>query len=277
MYHSKNNKKPGVFLERYGPTALIAGASEGLGAAFAWALAARGLDLVLVARRNAPLEETAKAIIERYGVKVLTVSCDLGEEKAPGVIKQATTGLTIGCLVYNAAYSHIGPFLSAGEDEYRRTAMVNVSTPMELLYHYGGSMVQRGKGGVVLMSSLAGLQGAGFLAAYGATKAFARVLGEGLWYEWRPKGVDVIACCAGAIETPNYLNSRPLKAHPLAPKPQDPAVVAEGCLRRIGRYPSYVSGCMNCFLAFCMKYFLSRRQAIKMMGNALESAYHFEK
>jgi len=137
-------------------------------------------------------------------------------------------------------------------------------------------MLDRGRGGVVLMSSIAGMQGAGFLAAYGATKAFARILAEGLWYEWGARGVDIIACCAGATATPNYVNSKPLQANPLAPKPQSPEAVAEECLRRIGRNPSFVSGRANRLVCFLMQNILPRRMAIRMLGNTMRAMYNLE-
>jgi len=269
-------EKTGQFRQQYGPAALIAGASEGLGAAYSHALAARGLDLVLVARRPGPLDQTALDISNKYGVQIRKVVCDLADPQAHLVICQAVGDWKIGFLVYNAAYSHIGSFLSADPDEYIRMSAVNVTAPMALLHHFGARMLDRGRGGVVLMSSIAGMQGAGFLAAYGATKAFARILAEGLWYEWGARGVDIIACCAGATATPNYVNSKPLQANPLAPKPQSPEAVAEECLRRIGRNPSFVSGRANRLVCFLMQNILPRRMAIRMLGNTMRAMYNLE-
>jgi short-subunit dehydrogenase len=261
------------FKAKYGPTALIAGASEGLGAAYARALAARGLDLVMVARRKEVLEATAAAIATRYGVQVLPVTCDLAAPEAIWVILDALGGRTVDFLVYNAALSYIGPYLSTNLSTHADIVSVNATAPLVLLHHFGREMVERKRGGVVLMSSIAGFQGAGNLATYAATKAFCRVLAEGLWYEWKPFGVDVIACCAGSIETPNYLDTKPEKASALEPPAQQPEAVVEACLRRIGRVPSFVSGRGNRWVTFLMERILPRKSAVTMMGDALRRSY----
>jgi len=262
-----------TFKEKYGQTALIAGASEGMGAAYASALAERGLDLVLIARRTAPLEETARKITEQFGIKVQTISCDLADDDATQQIILAIGDKAIDFLVYNAALSYIGPYLDTNFKTHTNIAKVNMITQMALVHHFGGKMVERGKGGVVLMSSIAGFQGSGFLSTYAATKAFSRVLAEGLWFEWKEKGVDVIACCAGATATPNYINTNPGKASPLEPKPQLPEQVVEECLSKIGTKPSFISGTGNKLVTFLMQHIFSRKMAINMMGDGMRKMY----
>jgi len=206
----------------YGKTALVAGASEGIGAAFAKELAAKGMDLVLVARGFDKLTILATAIEESYGVKVYTLQCDLSNPAA----KDTITGfldlasLHVDLLVYNAAVSPIGPYLEMDFSEIDMAVQVNITTQSKLLHSLGGKMAERGRGAVIVVSSMAGLQGSGGISLYSATKAFGRVLAEGLWYEWRSRGVDVIACCAGATATPNYIKSNPAKSSFFAPKVQ---------------------------------------------------------
>ena len=262
-----------TFKEKYGQTALIAGASEGMGAAYAYALADRGMDLVLIARRTAPLEETGRKIKEEYGVKVLTVNCDLMDNDVLQQIIRAIGDKQIDFLVYDAALSYIGPYLATGLNTHLDIAKVNMLSPLALVHYFGGKMLQRGKGGVVLMSSIAGFQGSGFLSTYAATKAFNRVLAEGLWYEWKEKCVDVIACCAGATATPNYINTKPGKASPLEPKPQLPEQVVEECLRTIGKKPSFISGTGNKLVSFLMQHVFSRKMAVNMMGDGMRKMY----
>jgi short-subunit dehydrogenase len=262
-----------TFKEKYGDAALVAGASEGMGAAWANALAARGLDLVLIARRKEPLEAIAQQITKQYGVKVLSITCDLADANATEQIVKAIGEMTIDFLVYNAALSYIGPYLATGLQTHTAIAKVNMLTPMAMLHYFGGKMAERGKGGVVLMASIAGFQGSGYLATYAATKAFNRVLAEGLWYEWRPKGVDVIACCAGATATPNYINTKPGKASPLEPKPQLPEQVVEECLQKIGEMPSFISGTGNKLVTFLMQHIFSRKKAVEMMGDGMVKMY----
>lgn len=261
------------FREKYGPTALVAGASEGMGKAYAQALASRGLDLVLIARRKEPLEETAGEIAIQFKVKVLPITCDLGAPDATAQIIHAIGDTTIDFLVYNAALSYIGPYLKTGLSTHMDIAAVNAVTPLAMLYHFGGKMVEHRRGGIVIMASIAGFQGAGHLSAYAATKAFNRVLAESLWYEWRPLGVDVIACCAGATATPNYLNTMPGKASRFEPKPQLPEQVVEECLRKIGTAPSFVSGRANRLASFFMQRILPKKKAVEIMGDGLRRMY----
>ena len=262
-----------TFKEKYGNTGLVAGASEGMGAAYARALAARGLNLVLIARRKEPLEATARQITEEFGVKVLPVVCDLAAADAMQHVINAIGDTAIDFLVYNAALSYISPYLSTGISTHKDIAAVNMLAPLAMLHYFGGKMVERRKGGIVIMTSIAGFQGSGYLATYAATKAFNRVLAEGLWYEWRPYGVDVIACCAGATMTPNYINTKPGKASPLEPKPQLPEQVVEECLKRIGTTPSFISGTGNRLVSFLMQHIFSRKKAIETMGDSMKKMY----
>jgi short-subunit dehydrogenase len=261
------------FKERYGSVALIAGASEGLGAAYSYALAKRGLNVILVARRKGPLEKMANEIRSQFQVKITTVCCDLADNNAIKQIEDTTGKTKVDFLVYNAALSFIGAYLSAGTETHERIAAINMLTPLRMLQHYGGGMVQEGKGGIILMSSLTAMQGSPFLAMYAATKAFNRILAESLWYEWKNKGVDVIACCAGATATPGYILSKPKKLNPFAPKVQSPEEVAEECLHKIGKMPSFIPGNGNKIASFFMSKLLSRKQAINTMGNTTRKMY----
>lgn len=262
-----------TFKEKYGNTALVAGASEGMGAAYAHALAARGFDLVLIARRKEPLEATALQITGQFGVKVTPVVCDLAAPDATAQIINAIGDTEIDFLVYNAASSYIGPYVATDLSTHTDIASVNMLTQLSLVHYFGGKMVERRKGGIVVMSSIAGFQGSGYLSTYAATKAFNRVLAEGLWYEWRPYGVDVIACCAGATATPNYINTNPGKASPLEPKPQLPEQVVEECLKKIGTTPSFISGTGNKWVSFLMQHIFSRKKAVEMISDGMKKMY----
>ncbi len=262
--------------QKYGRTALIAGASEGLGAAYANALAADGCDLVLIARRKAPLENTALQLRKKYNVSIATISLDLAETSAAEKIISTLSGKEIDFLVYNAAISHIGPFLHHPGTEHERIASANMITPMKLVHHFGNEMMKKGKGGIVLMTSMAALQGGGFIATYSATKAFNLILAESLWYEWRNKGVDIIACCAGATTTQNFLNTNPAKTGLIKPPLQSPAAVAKECLQKIGRTPSFVSGTSNKLASFFMHNLIPRRLATIILGNTTKKMYRIE-
>jgi len=198
-----------AFQSKYGPWALVAGASEGLGAEFARQLAARGLHVVAVARRAALLEELAGELRSDHGVEVRTVSLDLASQDAAAALCERTRDLEVGLLVYNAALSPIGSFLEQDLGEKLRALDLNCRAPLILAHEFGRAMAARGRGGLLLMSSMSALQGSPFIATYAATKAFDLVLAEGLWAELGREGVDALAFCAGATPSTSRA-SRPL-------------------------------------------------------------------
>jgi len=260
-------------VKRYGRTAMVAGASEGIGAAFAFALAKEGMDLILIARRPENLNKVAGEIEREFGVKTICIPCDLAEENVLQRIENSIGETDVDFLVYNAAVSPIGPFINLTNENITLATEVNILTPLRLIHHFGGKMVARGRGAVVVVSSLAGFQGSGFITLYSATKAFGRILAEGLWFEWRKRGVDVIACCAGATATPNYINSKPAKSSLFAPRVQLPEEVADECLRKLGKVPSFITGRGNKIASFIMHRILPRRFAVMIMGENTRKIY----
>lgn len=256
------------FRERYGPWAVVAGASEGLGAAFARYLAARGVHLLLVARRAEPLETLALEL-RASDIQVRTVPLDLARPDAAAELIAHADGLEVGLLVCNAALSLIGPFLDQSLDGHLRELDVNCRTPLALAHGFGRRMVARGRGGIVLMSSLGASQGSPRVAHYAATKAWNLVLGEGLWYELRSSGVDVIACAAGATDTPAYRASAPA----LRVSTQSASEVVHETFDRLGRQPSVVPGVGNRLAGFVMRRLLPRRLAVRIMGRTLDRMY----
>lgn len=259
--------------QKYGNTALVAGASEGIGAAFATRLAAEGMDLVIIARRLQPLRQLADQLKNKYKVNIKCISCDLAGPNSTHQIEEELSGNEINLLVYNAALSIIGPFIKNSPEDHSRIAYLNMMTPLNMLHLFGEKMVSKGQGAVILIGSLAGFQGSGYLSVYAATKAFTRILAEGLWYEWKKNGVDVIACCAGATSTPGYINSRPEKTGFLAPRIQVPEEVANECLMRLGKRPSFISGRGNRIASFFMQKILPRKMAVTIMGDTTRKMY----
>src|SRR5262245_40957167 len=188
------------FVQSYGAWAIVAGASDGTGAAFAEELASRGLNIVLVARRQRLLEDLAGQLPTDARVVVM----DLSTAGAAAQLAAATADLDIGMLVYNAgADTDTVPFLDHSIDDLHALLRRNCATVMELCHAVGARLVARGRGGVILVSSGAAWVGGANLAAYGATKAFNLVLAEALWAEWGPQGVDVLALVLGATDTPS--------------------------------------------------------------------------
>jgi len=261
------------FVEKYGPWALVAGASEGLGAAFARELAAKGLDLILVARRAQALEELATELRAKHGRDVRTAAIDLADADVLTKVRAACGDREVGLLVYNAAYSEIGSFLDQDVAGKLRTLDVNCRTPLLLVDDLGRKMVARGRGGILLMSSLAGFQGSAMVSVYAATKAFNTVLGEGLWDELRGRGVDVVPFIAGATSTPNFLRTEPRPTGPLGPPLMSPEAVAREALASLGHGPRAVAGRGNRFALFVMERFLARKKRVEIMGRATRKMY----
>jgi len=257
------------FRDRYGPWAFIAGASAGIGEAFARQLAARGVCLLLVARRAEALSRLAAELTAAHGVEVRHVAADLARADLLGVARALAGDAEVGLLVYNAAYSAIGPFLDRPLEEQLRVIDVNCRGPLTLAHAFGGGMARRGRGGILLMASLAGSQGGPLVASYAASKAFDLVLAEGLWEELGRRGVDVLACRAGATRTPGYASSSPKKDMPL----MEADAVAGEALAALGRGPSVVAGGLNKLAAFLFARVLPRRTAIRIMGRATRRLY----
>ncbi len=261
------------FSERYGTWALVAGASEGLGASFSRQLARKGLDLLLLARRPEPLEELAQSLRRESGVQVRTASVDLGAEDLLQRISELTNELDLGLLVYNAAYAPIGAFLECELEDHLKVVDVNVRGPLTLAHYFGKRFVKRGRGGIILMSSMSGMQGTAMVANYAASKAYDMVLAEGLWRELGRAGVDVLACVAGATLTPNYESSTPKLPQNWLGRPMDPDDVTEQALRDLGRTPTGVSGGRNRFAATLLRRLLPRRAAIRLVSKETEHRY----
>ncbi len=257
------------FRKRYGPWALIAGASSGLGAEFAEQLAACGLNLVMVARRAPLLESQCERLTAAHSIQARPLPLDLADSNSAAIINSRTADLDVGLVVYNAAYSAIGPFLDRPLEEHLKEIETNCRGPLQLAYTFGKRMCARGRGGIILMSSLSALQGTALISNYTATKAYNLILAEGLWEELRREGIDVLASCPGATDTPNYLAST--RRHP-APVAAARVVVAE-TLAALGREPSVVPSYTNKLTAFLMQRLIPRKMAIAIMGRVLRSMY----
>jgi short-subunit dehydrogenase len=257
------------FRARYGPWALVTGASEGIGESFARKLAERGFQLLLVARRPGPLEALAADLRKAHGVEVRTAAVDVARPDLLDVLDGLAAGAEVGLVVHNAAFSALGPFLDRPLADFQQVIDVNCRAPLALAHHYARQMVPRRRGGIILMSSLAGGQGCPMVVSYAASKAFEIVLAEGLWDELRPSGVDVLACRAGPTRTPGYESSRPRKKVPM----MEPGPVVDEAFAALGRVPVVVPGRLNRAVNFVMQRLLSRSAAVRFMGNSTRKMY----
>jgi uncharacterized protein len=252
------------FAEAYGPWGVVLGASEGLGAAFARGLAARGLHVVVVARRAEPLAEVAAGLRDEHGVEARQVVVDLADPGLLGRLREATDDLEVGLLVHNATAAFQGAFLDEEVDSIEQQVAVNVRAPLLAAHHYGGLMVGRGRGGLVLMGSAAGLTGSAGIATYSATKACDLTLAHALWAEWGPLGVDVLAVPAPAMDTPNFRRGE----NDVTSLPEPPLAVdqvVDEVLGALGREMEWVPG-EKFREGVALLVTLSRRQQVELMS-----------
>jgi uncharacterized protein len=261
------------FRTRYGPWALVAGGSMGMGAAYSRQLAQKGLNVALVAEVSEPLETLARTLAAEYGVETRAVLADLREPSLLEVLDDATRDLEIGLLVYNAAHSIVGRFLDVALEEKVRMLDVNCRGPLLLCHHYGTRMVARRRGGIILVSSLSGFQGHAMVGTYAATKAFDLVLGEALWEELRGHGVDVLAFCPGATRTPAFVATNPRPTGSLSAPLMDPEATVAEALAALGRGPTRIAGRSNRLAAFVLHRLLPRRALVELMSRMTRAMY----
>ncbi len=231
-----------AFRARYGPWAVVAGGSDGIGAAYARELARRGLNVALIARREEPLERVAAQLRSEFAVQVMTIQADLTSEGLVEAIAAATAGLDLGLFIYNAGSSrHAKKFLDLPPEEALFLMQLNCRGPLLLAHHFGSRLRERGRGGLILMSSIACLAGSAYQVTYCASKAFDTTLAEGLWHELAPEGVDVLGVIAGKTRTETMGLHRGANFE----DGMDPVEVATGALDHLGKGPNWIPGERN--------------------------------
>jgi uncharacterized protein len=259
--------------QRYGPWALVVGASDGIGAAFAARLASEGFHVALVARRAELLAAVAARLRATHGVETRAIVLDAAEPDAAPAILAAVDGLDVGLLVCNAALAPVGPFLRLTPAQLDGVLDLNCRLAAHLAQAIGGRLARRGRGGIVLLSSLASQQGTALVAHYAASKAYLRTLAEGLWAELGPLGVDVLACCPGLVSTPTFVGSQPASAGRLVPPALRPTEVVDAALAALGRRPVVVPGWRNRIAAFAAQRLLPRRMVLALAARQTRAMY----
>lgn len=230
-----------IDVHRYGPWAVIAGGSEGVGASFAHHLAAAGFNLVLIARKSGPLGSTADAVRAR-GVEVRTLALDLRDPHALKEIRAVTDDIEAGLLVFNAGANSYGhEFVTGDLERFHGVIDLNITAQLALTHHFGALMKERGRGGIILAGSLAGYMGQAQISVYSAAKAFSRVFAEGLWLEMREHSVDVLEVVLGVTRTPAMERAR-LNFDVSDLNVAEPDDVATEALEQLPHGPVHVAG-----------------------------------
>jgi uncharacterized protein len=236
------------FSARYGPWAVVAGASVGIGAEFCRQVASQGVNVVLVSRSVGALDALAEELRATHGVDTRVAAIDLAVPGAEAELFAATEGLEVGLLVYNAGADSLNTyFLDVPVEEWHAMVRRNCVVPLLAAHRYGTEMVGRRRGGILLVTSGAAWAGGGRLTTYGGTKAFDLVFGEGLWAELRRDDVDVLSLVVGATDTPALRASLEKFGVTIDDLTQmselaDPADVAREGLAHLGEGPTWQVG-----------------------------------
>ena len=252
-------------VRKYGPWALVTGASSGLGAEFARQLANEKLNVLLVARRRDRLESLAQQIESTSSVQTRVIDADLTAEGECSRVIRETKDLEVGLLVNNAGYGMSGYYHLLDPDRQVKMTVLNCVVPVLLTNHYLPKMIERGRGGLIFLASTAGYQATASFGTYGATKAFNLMLGESLWKECGGYGVDSLAVSPGFTQT-EFTDVADIKdAGAFRVATADSVVAA--AIRNLGRKPSFVHGWLNKFLNFTVR--ISPRRMVIAITHAM--------
>ena len=259
------------FATKYGPWALITGASRGLGAEFARQCAEHGLNVILLATNEQLLKALAESIKQTYAVEVKTIALDLSREDILREITPITDSLEIGLLINNAGISRVAPFLEHTPDHLVKQLHVNTRAGLILAHHFAENMIGRKRGGVIFLSSASAMFGTAYCANYAATKAYNLILAESLWYEFKPLGVDVLGFMAGSTKTPGWDANLPRPAKFV--KGMDAKTTVAEALKALGKQPSLVAGRTNRLGYFFLGKTMSRSSAIRTVSRSIENLF----
>jgi len=261
------------FRDRYGPWALIAGASEGTGASFAMQLAEKGLNLILVARREGPLDKLADEIHTAHGVQCITATIDLAAKDAVARMADVAGNREVGLLILNAGADPNGAmFLDNELSNWDSLTTRNVNCVMRACYHFARPMRDRGRGGIIIVGSGACYGGLPGIALYAATKAFDLVFSEALWAELRPHGVDVLSYVLGRTDTPAHRELMEARGMPIPDNLADPDDVARLGLERLPHGPIQNWGLADDEAGYAGSSAAARRQRIEAFAE-MAAAY----
>ncbi len=252
------------FFNKYGPWAIVTGASSGIGVEFAHQLAAKGLNLILVARRKNLLEEVSSDLIAKYNIECKILEADLTVDGFFNEVLLASNGLDVGLLVNNAGMNCEGDFYRGSLDRNLNMIQLNVKAPFVLAYEYGKQFSKKGKGGIIFTSSISGFNAHPYLSHYAATKAYILSLAESMNYEFKDKNIDVLALCPGMTKSEM---TKGLKEGPML---MAAAPVVKAALDNLGKKAYEVPGWINKAQVFLNTRILNRNGARNLSGAILK-------
>ena len=249
--------------EKYGRWAIVTGASSGIGREIAKQLAASKFHLVLLDMNSQPLEQLAPQLANEHDVEVRTIIEDLSKYSAVELL-HATEELDVGLLVCAAGFGSCGPFLEADLDHEVEMLRVNCEAVMTQAFHFGRRFAQRGRGGIVLLSSALSFHGAPYFTHYVATKAYVQSLAEALHVELAPHGIDVLASAPGPTKT-GFAE----RAGMILDDAMSPELVARATLQSLGKKSTVIPGFISKLIAYGFTP-APRWAHIRIVGNVMK-------
>ena len=261
--------------KRFGPWALVTGASSGIGKEFARQIAASGINVVLVARREKLLDEVGQGLANGFNVQYRNVVADLSQEGFLDKLAEATNDLDIGLVVSNAGTGNPGEFLKLDRQLHRTTLRVSTIAHLDITHHFGAKLVKRGRGGLMLAGAMGAEAGVPRMANDGAAKAYVHSLGEALHYEFKPRGVYVTVLAAG------FTNTAVLEKFGLEPKtmPMKPMSVEQCVSEALGglrkNRSKVIPGRLNRILNALVPASLARKIEADLIDKGLASKAAF--
>lgn len=254
---------------RFGPWAIVTGASSGIGRELARQIAANGINVVLVARRLPLLEEAAGAIERDFGVKSRVIAADLSLAESVDSIARATEGLDVGLLVSNAGTATPGEFIKQDLGEMLQLLRLNTQAHLELSHRFGVRLARRGRGGILLTGAMGAVQGVPYVANESASKSYVQTLGQCLNRELEPSGVNVSVLVVGPTQTA-IIDKFGLDPATMPMKPMSVEQCAYEGLEALRRNrPTHINGRMNRVMNSLMPSGLSYKMMKTMMEKGL--------
>jgi len=255
--------------KRFGPWALVTGASSGIGKEFARQIAASGINIVLVARREDLLKEVGAEFSKRYGVEHRVVVLDVSREDFMEQLASATDDLNIGLVISNAGTGNPGEFLKFDRQFLQATLRLSAMAHLDITHHFGAKLAERRRGGIILAGAMGAENGVPLMANDGAAKAYVHSLGEALHYEFKPLGVNVTVLAAGFTDTA-VLEKFGLDPKTMPMKPMSvEQCVSEGLSGLLKNRSRIVPGRLNRILNALVPASLARKMEADLLGKGL--------